>query len=139
MKIDFNIKYVGKISSFGGPDDSLVSPSEGLALIERYQDKPHLFLSEQPKGTTGLARRLNPESLYCACPWSYSTTPKPILRRSYVKIIFKDKFVFAECSDWGPHPDTGRIIDVSPEVMKRLGTKTDDIVECILTTQAACA
>lgn len=134
VKIDFNIKYVGKISQFGGPDDNLVSPTEGLALCERVEDKPKLFLPYQPLGTTGLARRLDPEALYCAMPWDYSLTPKPLLRRGYVKVFNPKSQINVNLTpiDWGPHPDTGRLVDVSEAAMKILECRTDDVVECTL-------
>ena len=50
----------GKCSQFGGPEDTGVSPSEGLAFIFDVDQAPQLFLPYQPSGTTGLARRLNP-------------------------------------------------------------------------------
>lgn len=54
----------GKVSWFGGPNDDGVAPDEGLAFIYDIDDAPHLFLDKQPEGTTGLARRLNPEMPY---------------------------------------------------------------------------
>src|SRR5215469_3953829 len=46
----------GAVSWFGGPEDDGVSSDEGLAVIYEYEDAPHLFLDEQPPGTSGLAR-----------------------------------------------------------------------------------
>jgi hypothetical protein len=51
-----------------------VSPNEGLALFEKAEECPHIFLDHQPDGTTGLARRLNENSKFCALRW---TTPSP--------------------------------------------------------------
>jgi hypothetical protein len=34
-------------------------------------------------------------------------------------------------ADWGPHPDTGRVADLSPGLMLDLGIETDDEVEII--------
>src|SRR6478736_3583346 len=64
----------GKVSWFGGPADTGVSPDEGLAFIYDVEDAPYLFLAEQPPDTTGLARRLNPETYYIACRWDYDIT-----------------------------------------------------------------
>ena len=47
--------WKGKVSHFGGPQDTGVSPSEGLAFIYNYDEAPHLFLDKQPPNTTGLA------------------------------------------------------------------------------------
>src|ERR1700704_6348808 len=74
----------GKMSTFGGPDDHGVSPTEGLAIFEPpdLQDPKYasLFLPAPPPGTSGLARRLNPAKYYLACRWDYSQTPKKFLR-----------------------------------------------------------
>jgi hypothetical protein len=70
----------GKCSWFGGPEDMGVDADEGLALLYDYDDAPHLFLYEQPEGTTGLARRLDPSVYYVACRWDYDITPKSMLR-----------------------------------------------------------
>src|SRR4029077_10615594 len=43
----------GTCSWFGGPDDSGVSSSEGLAFIYDYDEAPYLFLPDQPSGTSG--------------------------------------------------------------------------------------
>ena len=42
----------GKCSTFGGPDDLGVAPDEGLALYSDWTQKPELFLSYQPEGTS---------------------------------------------------------------------------------------
>jgi N-acetylmuramoyl-L-alanine amidase len=123
----------GKVSYFGGPDDSGVSPSEGLAFIYDVDDAPHLFLSYQPEGTTGLARRLNPETFYLATRWDYDQYPKDYLltEMALVRNLKTGKQVKVYPSDWGPHETTGRVADVSPAVMEYLGLKTDDEVEVI--------
>ena len=73
------ITLVGKMSHFGGPDDTGVAADEGLALYNSPADvasHPELFLDQQPPGTTGLARRLNPDAMYLACRWDYKMTSK---------------------------------------------------------------
>src|SRR6187455_3829683 len=61
----------GKMSTFGGPADTGMSATEGLALFTPadLQDSKYsyLFLPTPPPGTTGLGRRLNPERYYFAC------------------------------------------------------------------------
>lgn len=123
----------GKVSWFGGPDDTGVSPSEGLAFIYSVDDAPHLFLDAQPPGTTGLARRLDPSTFYIACRWDYDTDPKPSLLQHQALVRSpKTGKQFTACpSDWGPHQDTGRIADISPGLMEALGITTDDDVEVI--------
>lgn len=124
--------YKGKVSYFGGPNDTGVSPTEGLALYNKHEENEALFLNYQPEGTSGLARRLDPNRFYCAMRFNYEVTPKSVLRKAQVKITFQGKSIYAQCADWGPHERTNRICDVSPGVMKELGCKTDDEVECEL-------
>ena len=72
----------GKMSTFGGPDDTGVRPDEGLSLFEPADvtANPDLFLATQPAGTSGLARRLNPQAKYLACRWNLAITPKSYLK-----------------------------------------------------------
>jgi N-acetylmuramoyl-L-alanine amidase len=124
----------GKCSWFGGPEDEGVSPSEGLAFIYEYETAPHLFLEQQPPGTTGLARRLNPDVFYIATRWNYDETPKSMLPYMQVQVRAPStgKFARAWAADWGPHESTGRIADLSPGLMEALGIDTDDEVEVII-------
>jgi hypothetical protein len=123
----------GKVSWFGGPDDFGVAPDEGLAFIYDVDDAPELFLSKQPPGTTGLARRLDPETFYIATRWDYDETPKSMLpdMKVLVRAIKTGRTCVVTPADWGPHEDTGRIADCSPGVLDELAIETDDEVEVI--------
>jgi hypothetical protein len=124
----------GKVSWFGGPDDMGVSPSEGLAFLYDVDDKPHLFLKQQPPGTTGLARRLDPKTGYIAMRWDYDQFSKDRLAGDEVAMVRSPKTgkqFTAHPADWGPHTDTGRVADISPGLMEALGIATDDEVEVI--------
>ena len=127
------VQFEGLCSWFGGPNDTGVDPDEGLAFIYDDDDAPHLFLPEQPPGTTGLARRLDPEVFYVACRWDYDITPKAMLADPELKAIVTagSKAYFAWPADWGPHQDTGRVADLSPALLEALGLKTDDPVTVI--------
>lgn len=128
------MRWQGKCSSFGGPKDvDGVTPEEGLAFLYEVDDAPHLFLPEQPKGTTGLARRLDPRVFYIACRWDYNKTPKAMLRNQMHKaLVMSDTAEFlAYPADWGPHQSTNRIADLSPALMEALNLVTDDEVEVI--------
>ena len=134
------ITFTGKCSWFGGPEDTGVSPSEGLAFIYEYDEATYLFLQEQPEGTTGLARRLNPDIFYIACRWDYEETPKTMLADHYANQALvrvkrapgqKGGWFIALPADWGPHEDTGRVADISPGLMEALGIQTDDEIEVI--------
>lgn len=126
-------KLYGKVSWFGGPDDEGVSPSEGLAFIYEVDMAPHLFLDYQPAGTTGLARRLDPDVHYIACRWDYDETSKDELLN--IKVLVKapktGRRFLAYPADWGPHEDTDRVADISPGLMDALGITTDDEVEVV--------
>jgi N-acetylmuramoyl-L-alanine amidase len=124
-------RLIGKCSHFGGPDDQGVSASEGLAFIFDVDDAPHLFLPEQPAGTSGLARRLNPYTHYIACRWDYNVTSKKELlnRRVWVKSLRSGVKLQAFPADWGPNENTGRVADLSPSLMADLELETDDDVE----------
>ena len=122
----------GKCSTFGGPQDTGVTPEEGLAFIYEYEQAPHLFLPVQPPGTTGLARRLNPIVPYIACRWDYDKTPKEMLRGKGMALVWAiktGKEVLAHPADWGPNVNTGRVADLSPGLMDALEITTDDDVE----------
>jgi len=121
------------VSWFGGPDDDGVDPDEDLAFIYSVEDAPYLFLATQPEGTTGLARRLNPNVPYIALRFDYDVHPKDTLvgALALVRATKTGRQMIAFAADWGPHIDTGRIADISPGLMTYLGIETDDEVEVI--------
>jgi hypothetical protein len=123
----------GKCSWFGGPDDEGVAPDEGLAFIYEVEDKPELFLPEQPPGTTGLARRLDPDVYYLACRWDYDVETPDMLRTeiALVRAVKTGYTLPAYPADWGPHIDTDRVADLSKGLLDDLGITTDDEVEVI--------
>jgi len=124
----------GSCSSFGGPDDTGVSPSEGLAFISSVDQNQFLFLPTQPAGTTGLARRLNPYVHYVACRWDYDKTSKEMLRSGKMAKVTAVKTgveLLAFPADWGPNENTGRVADLSPGLLTDLGIGTDDEVEVV--------
>lgn len=128
------ITLTGKMSHFGGPDDHGVAADEGLALYSSAADvaaRHELFLEQQPEGTTGLARRLDPKAMYLACRWDYKMTPKDYLRNTKVRVTNPKNKKFAEASpvDFGPNARTGRVADLSPGLEEQLGLKTDDICQ----------
>jgi N-acetylmuramoyl-L-alanine amidase len=124
----------GKASWFGGPNDTGVSSSEGLAFIYKVEDASQLFLPYQPSGTTGLARRLNPSVMYFAARFDYSVTPKEMLLVNRGLVRANGIELEAYPADWGPNENTGRVVDLSPYLMDSLKIKTDDVVEVIFPT-----
>jgi len=130
---DYLFQTRGKVSYFGGPDDTGVSAGEGLAFIFSVDDAPQLFLPFQPEGTTGLARRLNPYTHYVACRWNYDVTPKSAMLQDVALVRATKTGIAMKAfpADWGPHKDTGRVADISPSLMEDLGIETDDEVEVV--------
>jgi hypothetical protein len=133
----------GKMSTFGGPKDTGMSASEGLALFTQadLQDPKYsyLFLPEQPPGTTGLGRRLNPDKYYFACRWNYNDTPKEFLKRALARVENPSNGRAADARpvDWGPNIATGRVADLSPGLAAALGLQTDDVVRITISALRA--
>jgi hypothetical protein len=132
----------GKCSYFGGPHDTGVSASEGLAFHSKItKANEHLFLPLVPSGTTGLARRLNAQGVhYIACRWDYAVTPKTMLAGPLMALVTNVKTGIAQTAfpaDWGPagpesDHDTGRVADLSPALMRDLAPlETDDEVRVV--------
>jgi N-acetylmuramoyl-L-alanine amidase len=122
---------VGTCSWFGGPEDDGVAFDEGLAFIYDI-DEENQFLFLPIDTGTGLARRLNPEVHYCAMRWNYDEHPKDTLlhKRVLVRNIKTGVALTCAPADWGPHEEkTGRLIDLSPSMMRDLGLNTDDLCE----------
>jgi len=146
------MQLTGKCSTFGGPKDTGVGPHEDLALYEGKDvaaAAPGLFLARQPDGTTGTARRLNPDGYYCAMRWAYTPaqcakdtnhlgtrlqkcTPRGWLRDNVVSVRANGKTIQVRAVDWGPNGETDRIIDLSPGAAEELGVQTNDEVTVIL-------
>ena len=137
-----SIVFDGKMSTFGGPADQGVKADEGLALFEQddVPDNPDLFLLQQPPGTTGLARRLNPEAKYLACRWNYGITPKSFLKLKTTLVTItnpaNNKAEKARPADAGPAVETGRVVDLSPSLAAALGLDTDQTCHVEIPTPA---
>lgn len=129
------LRASGTVSWFGGPEDMGVAPDEGLAFIYEYEQAPSLFLPYQPQGTTGLARRLDPQVHYIAMRWDYDIYSKEMLASgdhlALVHVPRTAQRFLARPADWGPHEDTGRICDISQGLMDSLDAQTDDLVRVV--------
>jgi hypothetical protein len=123
-------QWEGLVSYFGGPDDTGMSETEGLAFIYEIADQPDIFL----EGTTeALGRNLDPDADYIALRWDYSQTPREQLLTEFalVRAPKTGKEYYAVPADWGPADWTGRVADISPGLMEKLGIETDDEVQVI--------
>jgi hypothetical protein len=131
------------MSTFGGPHDLGMAANEDLALFTKADlQNPkysYLFLPGPPPGTSGLGRRLNPNQYYFACRWNYADTPREFLRRALARVEnpANGRAVDARPVDWGPHPSTGRVADLSPGLAAALGLDTDDIVRITISARRA--
>src|SRR5213082_113258 len=133
----------GKMSTFGGPHDLGMAANEDLALFTKVDlQNPkcsYLFLPAPPPGTSGLGRRLNPDQYYFACRWNYADTPREFLRRALARVEnpANGRAADARPVDWGPHPSTGRVADLSPGLAAALGLQTDDVVRITISALRA--
>ena len=123
----------GKCSTFGGPKDMGVGPQEGLAMFQKglppeTDPRFKLFLKTQPANTSGLARRLNPDALYCAIRFPNITAWRNYLAAVRIEASANGETIQLWVVDWGPHENTNREIDLSPGAALALGVDTDDEV-----------
>lgn len=126
----------GRMSTFGGPRDRGMSPTEGLALFTSETEMQRhglggYLLSSGEAGASGLGRRLITSKFYLACRWS--THDYPLLRDAVAHVANPktDKIELARPMDWGPNANTGRVADLSPGLAAALGLDTDD--QCTVT------
>lgn len=130
-------KTEGKMSVFGGPMDTGMTKTEGLAIFptEASFVKAGIgdwLLSAKEAGASGLGRRLDPSKFYVACRWNYRDTPKTFLRTAKIRVTNPktDRAEFARAVDWGPNVRTKRAADLSPGLARALGLETND--ECLV-------
>lgn len=124
----------GKMSTFGGPGDTGMSATEGLAIFESIEEaEAHgaadFFMPASEAGAEGLGRRLREEMLYVACRWNYHETSRHFLQDSVAHVSANGRTVLARPMDWGPNENTGRVADMSPGLANALGLSTDDTCE----------
>lgn len=106
----------GKCSWFGGPNDTGVGPLERGAISHE------------------VLRELDPNGFYCAMRFNYGEdTEAGIIFWRAARLLVRNPAngvsVVVRPIDWGPNPDTGRIIDLSPGAISGLRAQTDDLVE----------
>lgn len=119
----------GKVSFFGGNNDTGMRYSEGLALYEHAQAdlRPDLFLPRSTDHIEGTSQRLRTSSYYIALRFN-KEIDKEVHRHSAWKVSNPKtgQWVVASLCDYGPHENTGRCADVSPAIMQALRLETDD-------------
>lgn len=125
------VKFIvsGKMSTFGGPHDTGMSKTEGLALFPDAGSMLKVglgdYLVPAVGGASGLGRRLNTSSFYLACRWH--AEDYPFLRTATVHVSnpSNGRSLAARAVDWGPNINTNRVADLSPGLAKALGLSTD--------------
>lgn len=124
----------GKISTFGGPWDSGMTRTEGLAIWEHHEAdlRPDLFSQRASDQTEGTSKRLKCNALYFAYRF-----PKAHNRNGLQHSVFWFKnnknglIIPMSLVDWGPHERTKRVFDISPYAAELLRVQTDDELECL--------
>jgi hypothetical protein len=132
-----SLMWRGMISTFGGPDDTGMTPGETLAIINDGDITANPKVAALFQGGTGPAlgrRLLNETTSYIACRWDYKTTPRKYLVSIEVEVRnpVTGKSIKARPADWGPAEWTNRVADLSDFAAGELGLKTNDICEVIV-------
>lgn len=136
MQILFRVE--GKMSTFGGPKDTGMKPTEGLALFGSEQDMINHGVGDLllPEGKyPGLGRRLDPKTFYVACRWPYSLLGKEYYKSHWVVVenARTGRSMRARPVDWGPAEWTNRVADLSPGLAAELGLETNDVCSVTIT------
>jgi hypothetical protein len=122
------MKMEGKISWFGGPDDTFMRHDEGLSFWEHWEANgaPDLFVERSSDLTQGASKRLRCNDAYYIAlniPVHY---PRKIVHMSRWKItnLETGDYVVAHLVDRGPSAG-GRLVDASRAVMAAIGLNPD--------------
>ena len=120
------------MSTFGGPEDRDIRPDQGLKYFDKADlEDPkfaYLFLPTQPPGTSGLGRRLNPDSYYVACRWDEVVTPRELLRNSLASVenLQTGRAAEARPVDWRPNQIIAPVgLALTYDSMRQLTTQSD--------------
>ena len=131
------ITLKGKMSHFGGKDDTTLADDEPLAIVQNdnFEHYKTLFVNEEKGGDFPHAKNLNPATSYIACRWDYRVTPRLRLRECMitVKNTANAKTEQAVAVDWGPNVVLDRVADLSPGLADKLGLKTGHVCEVVIT------
>lgn len=124
----------GKISTFGGPDDSGMTHTEGLAIYEHHEAdlRPDLFRRRATDLTEGSSKRLKITALYFAYRFPKAHNRKGLQQSIFWFVNNKNGLTIPmSLVDFGPHERTGRVFDISPYAAELLRVKTDEELECL--------
>lgn len=136
----------GKCSKFGGAEDKGMSKDSGLALYEPWEAdlRPDIFFPEDskwldthpvwvdkyPHQRQPTWARLRTSFYFLALRYDRKT-PREILQNTPIRVMNPKtgEWAISFLVDWGPHEDTGRLVDCSDGLMKRLAAQTDDMLD----------
>jgi hypothetical protein len=114
----------GKVSEFGGPKDTGVTPTETGSISGEK-----LRALNDPLDPDAKTLAANPgQYFYLAMRFDYQPAGKAWWKtaRLIVANPKNGKAVVVRPVDWGPNVSTKRVGDLAPEVRKELGLQTDD-------------
>ncbi len=116
----------GKLSWFGGPNDTGVSSTETGSVsgeVLRSLNNP------LHPSASYLASHLD-SYYFCAMRWDYSPNGVTWWRSARIEVVNPrtGARIVVRPVDWGPNTSTRRIIDLSPQSLVDLGVTTDDTV-----------
>lgn len=114
----------GRVSHFGGPNDTGVSSTEtGAVSGERLRSL------NNPVNASAATIASRPADFYfIAMRWDYTPHGRSFWQnaRVVVKNPANGRKVVLRVVDWGPNTNTRRVLDISPQAIKDLGATTDD-------------
>lgn len=125
---------LGRISTFGGPNDSGMTHNEGLALYEHKEAdlRPDLFRQRATDLTEGSSKRLKNTALYFAYRFPKAHNRNGLQHSIFWFINPKNGLTIPmSLVDWGPHERTKRVFDISTYAAELLRVQTDDEIECL--------
>ncbi|MDP2341953.1 MAG: N-acetylmuramoyl-L-alanine amidase [Deltaproteobacteria bacterium] len=114
----------GKVSHFGGPNDTGVSSTEtGAVTGERLRSL------NSPLNASDATIATRPADFYfIAMRWDYTPHGRSFWVNARILVVnpANGVKVVLRPVDWGPNTNTRRILDISPEAISDLGASTDD-------------
>ena len=129
--------WKGKMSHFGGKDDSTLGEDEPLAIVQNdnFELYKKFFMNEEKGGNFPHAKNLNPDTPYIACRWDYRVTPRTELKKCMIMVTnpANGESRRAEAVDWGPDATLDRVADLSPALESALGLATGQVCEVVIT------
>jgi len=111
------INNQAKVSWFGRPDSPNYCRDPDDNIYGAY-------VGEKPDGCN-----LNDPDDYYAAVYDPQHPPRNWWGKKQLLVKYKDKSVVVTIVDHGPHPSTGRQLDLSYAAFKSLGVSTDSVVE----------